>query len=330
MEQYISQLSDCQLREAQLRAEREALLKRHERELEELDGRLAAISTLRTTVIEDFKHFLDSPALMAAAASGSAEKTGKSSKVLLRAESAEASIGVDDINPTTPPTNLLTVDTSCDGGKVSAASSLCSTPSPTYHSASHSPNPNYQNLPEASTTSPAKKEVGPVSAASELPTKALLETEKPVKPTNKSGRSFKFVHRLAMSKSAGSIPTAITVASPTTTAIESMLFKVKENVHSLDDQTLNQCIDLLSSRILKDKETGSLRTSVLSTPDILGPAGDFSGRSGNLVKKREPEKREKRENVSKSSSKEGNNMSNRIIHRPAPIRQNAQSGNFIF
>lgn len=352
MEQYISQLSDCQLREGQLRAEREALIRRHERELEELDNRLKAINTLRTQVIESFKHFLDSPAVLGSGGSADSKTSvlpvTKNPK-LLRAESAEATIGAavaqkltDQQQPSTAAnghhlsSSLLTVDTT--------VGSQCSTPSPTYHSATHSPN--IANIISENAAVSSSKESSPCKEV-EVPKSQKGENNpttdaKPTTTTNnKSGRSFKFVHRLALSKSAGSVPSAmITVASPTTTAIESMLFKVRENVHLLDDRTLNQCIDLLSSRILKDKET---RTSVLATPDILGQSnsigfGSLSGDPQQMVLQKMKKKTEDEEDAKKkqqlstevkmvleSGNRNGNEGGKRF-NRPAPIRQNAQSG----
>lgn len=352
MEQYISQLSDCQLREGQLRAEREALIRRHERELEELDNRLKAINTLRTQVIESFKHFLDSPAVLGNGGSADSKTSvlpvTKNPK-LLRAESAEATIGAavaqeltDQQQPSTAAnghhlsSSLLTVDTT--------VGSQCSTPSPTYHSATHSPN--IANIISENAAVSSSKESSPCKEV-EVPKSQKGENNpttaaKPTTTTNnKSGRSFKFVHRLALSKSAGSVPSAmITVASPTTTAIESMLFKVRENVHLLDDRTLNQCIDLLSSRILKDKET---RTSVLATPDILGQSnsigfGSLSGDPQQMVLQKMKKKTEDEEDAKKkqqlstevkmvleSGNRNGNEGGKRF-NRPAPIRQNAQSG----
>lgn len=57
---------------------------------------------------------------------------------------------------------------------------------------------------------------------------------------------------LRQMKSTKSLPTMV-IASPTTTQIESILYKVRDNEHSLDGQTMSQCIDLLSSKITKDR-----------------------------------------------------------------------------
>ena len=324
MEQYIDKLSQCQQNENQLRNERETVLKRHEQELVKLDERLANISQQRTEVIDQFKQFLDSLENLSRVnnelTNATTLNTSTTVSKLNRTESADATISLDAINNNVLKTELkpfqtqfLPVDSfNSDGGKSSSSS-----PSP--HSVSHSPNPMMANefideVKQSESTS--------IKANSDLPTSQVNNDEQ----KKKSGR-FKFVHRLTMSKSLGSMPSAITVASPTTTQIESMLTKVRENVHSLDDSTLNQCIDLLSSRIMKDKEIATL---TLNTPEpkqqlkVLTPFKREVAHKTTVTEEKSAEvtKRENT-NVSKEKSKETTKeetTNEKKVTRPSPIK----------
>lgn len=208
MEVYIEKLSECQKRENQLREERVALIRAHEKALEELNTQIEAIFRQRNHILEQFKGFLEP--------NDATETPGNKPQ---------------QVEPERPKLRHLpranTIVESFDANYLSAATtpvSVSSTPSPTYHS------------------------VGTVSP---------VAPEEPARPMPAPARPYKFVHRLKPSKSDGSLlsgPSALTVQSPTTTQIESMLSKVRTNVHSLDSKTMSQCIDLLSSRITKDRK----------------------------------------------------------------------------
>lgn len=214
MEVYIEKLSECQKRENRLREERVALIRAHEKALEELNSQIEAIFRQRNHILEQFKGFLEPN-----------EAINTTSN--LTQDNKVTAVEVD--KPKTGSRSLTRANTtveSIDSNFLSATPvSVSSTPSPTYHS------------------------VGTVSP--------VAPAEEPSLPLPAPLRAFKFVHRLKPSKSDGSLlssSSALTVQSPTTTQIESMLSKVRNNEHSLDSKTMSQCINLLSSRITKDRK----------------------------------------------------------------------------
>lgn len=196
MEQYILKLSDCQQREDCLREKRDCIIRKHEKELEQLDDSLASISRLRNQIIEDFKQFLDGNQI------------------------ANSNVLFD--SPQLSPSELK--KTFCENGSLDSAfqSNFCESGG---------------------------------GDGSGVVKECQMEIESQSSPTKpKSNRAFRLVQRLKTSKSTGSLPNQSCLQSPTTSQIESMLNKVRDGAHSLDNSTINQCIDLLSSRIIQDKD----------------------------------------------------------------------------
>lgn len=176
MDQYILRLSECQENEDRLRSEREEILRRHEKELEELNTRLETVSKKRNEIIEEFKQFLDG-----------------------------------NLKEPSSPTSI----TSKDSEETAAVAA-------------------FQDTADSSPlASPKTPPAVPISS----------------QPLKSKTRPFRIVQRLKTSKSAASITNYRCLESPTTTQIESMLSQVRDHQHSLDNGTINKCIDLLSAKI---------------------------------------------------------------------------------
>ncbi|KPM10247.1 hypothetical protein QR98_0087980 [Sarcoptes scabiei] len=196
MESYVQKLLANQQSENALRDERDRMLKRHERELEDIDEQMVAIIQQRNEIMKEFQQFL---------------------------------IGQNASLPSTT--------TMIPGSTTQINRTLSSIMNGTNHD-----DTNLAKFPEQSMTLPTATTT-PFSSSSSSAN------------VPKSSRTVKIIPRLKISKTVSNMINLNQVPeSPTTNQIESMLHKVRQN--SLDSQTLDKCIDMLSTKIkIKDPES---------------------------------------------------------------------------
>ncbi|UXI22266.1 nuclear receptor subfamily 2 group E member 1-like [Sarcoptes scabiei] len=196
MESYVQKLLANQQSENALRDERDRMLKRHERELEDIDEQMVAIIQQRNEIMKEFQQFLIGQ--NASLPSTTTMIPGSTTQINRTLSSIMNGTNHDDMNLAKFPEQSMT-------------------------------------LPTATTTPFSSS-----SSSANVP---------------KSSRTVKIIPRLKISKTVSNMINLNQVPeSPTTNQIESMLHKVRQN--SLDSQTLDKCIDMLSTKIkIKDPES---------------------------------------------------------------------------